>query len=144
MKIRSGFVSNSSSSSFLIVNPKNLEKLIENNISFNKLDKEQIERVKKWLTQSTEYHMNKWKNDEESSIYDEYYEKSILLDYIKPEDDVYVTSFISDSCDEHYEVGHKIGIEYMDGGHGIPYSEEDLECLNPNEDDKYKRVYINE
>lgn len=127
MKIRTGFVSNSSSSSFIIVNPKNIDEIKES-IDVFKLNSEQILKIKKQILRSLEK---------------EWYSKKDLkkVQNIKETDDVYLTTFISDSLDEHYRIGHKYGIEYQDGDHGRPYSVEWYDCVEDN-GSQYDSFYI--
>ena len=100
MKIRSGFVSNSSSSSFIVT--EDLSKKM--GISCLELNSEQIELL-------TGYRM--WEDDVET---------------FNPETGkkYYLTEFVSDSRDEWGTIKHDIGysFEYQSGGHWGPYDEE--------------------
>ena len=107
MKIRNGFVSNSSSSSFIVINN---ESLIPKGINYSKLNKEQKERLVK---QGFE---------------------------IDVKDNIFLTQFISDCLDEHFQMWHdedsgierKGVLEYGDGGHGHPYDEEQYDEISDN------------
>lgn len=104
MKNRTGFVSNSSSSSFILVNPTKADL----DLIFFETDNDALQVYGKTKDNICKHSMEKYGKD--------------LA--VKSEDKIYITSFISDgydfsisdlSCD--YE-------EYFDGGHGRPYSEE--------------------
>jgi len=132
MKIRQGFVSNSSSSSFIIKNPKENLTGCFNKI---KLTKKQIKKVKKDFIKLLKSLIKEFNNES-------YIKQLERIEKITLNDDIYITNYISDCLDEYGNIGHKYGIEYLYGGHGIPYSEKDLICLNDDEDDIYKRIYI--
>jgi hypothetical protein len=105
MKIRYGFVSNSSSSSFIVFNDKSI---IPQGIEYVKLNKKQ--KIK---------------------LIEECFINSI-------DDDIYLTEFISDSCDawnKLYECEDEViknVKEYHSGGHGGPYDEERYDEIGEN------------
>jgi hypothetical protein len=116
MKIRKGFVSNSSSSSFIVIGKE------PEGVSFAELTKEQAKNVIDFINN------------------DKWYKQSVNWD---GQDPVYMTAFLSDSCewetwDEFCET-HKDYYVYMDGGHGEPYSEENFDKLT---DDGFSSVWI--
>lgn len=90
MKIRNGYVSNSSSSSFIVYDKENQERVIE--------------LIKQY------------------GYYDYYIYKDVLY-----------TSFICDCCNLYAEIGRFCNdeeyIDYIEGGHGGPYCEDDFICL---------------
>lgn len=98
MKIRNGYVSNSSSSSFLI-SKENIDK-IPGRFSYVKLDNEIIEAIKNNFVD--------WEGKK--------------LD-LSGSDEWYLTQFISDSFEEYSEIS-KIGVYFMSGGHGGPYGDD--------------------
>jgi hypothetical protein len=141
MKVRTGFVSNSSSSSFILVNPKNIDE-IDKEFSTIALSKREIKKIKEWLIKEVNNSIEFWKDDK---VYKKQEEKKLKrIESLSENDDIYVTNFVSDSSDQYGKIFlKKESIEYMSGGHGIPYDENWLICLNPDEDDEYRRVYIN-
>lgn len=99
MKMRNGFVSNSSSSSFIVK-----KDLSDKGISCLKLTDEQLKLMDGY---------KQWEEDKETF-------------HPEPGQDYYLTEFISD-CDERWgEIRDMDGaFEYASGGHGGPYDEED-------------------
>lgn len=124
MKKRNGFVSNSSSSSFIILND---ETLIPEDIQYVKLTDKQKARL-------------------------------VVEGFIRNiDDDVFLTEFVSDSFDSHYQFyknsddpdaekwEFKEGVmEYHNGGHGSPYDPDNYEEISDNVYlfDK-EQIYIN-
>lgn len=100
MKARNGYVSNSSSSSFIVK-----EDVSNLGISCIKLNKKQLELLKGF---------KQWEDDAES------FEPVENQDY-------YLTEYIADCCDDWGKVRDMEGaFEYSAGGHGGPYDEEDF------------------
>ena len=113
MKIRNGFVSNSSSSSFLC-NDENIL-LNYNIIKYEKLNKDQIKLILKDVPTLSK----------------------LLIDN---NTNIYLTEYISDGSylySEIWQDRHPNFTEYVDGNHGFPYCEELFDNINEN-----KNVYI--
>lgn len=103
MKIRQGFVSNSSSSSFIVIGKKP-------NYHCSKLTKEQAERIIKYIENSENKPNINWSGE-----------------------DVYLTPFICDGIDDYYDIKHSNNTYlYCYGGHGLPYSESDYSEIDDN------------
>jgi hypothetical protein len=98
MKIRSNYVSNSSSSSFIVTKDLN-----DKGIACIKLNDKQIELLRGWKC---------WEDDDES------FEPKENQEY-------YLTQYIS-GCEYKWEELHEMSdaFEYSNGGHGGPYDEE--------------------
>ena len=118
MKIRSGFISNSSSSSFVIIGK------VPNNIPYEKLNNETAKRVLGYITKLT-------RNNDNPPVWD-----GVA--------DVFLTNYISDtsSSDEMFEGA--MCYPYLDGGHGGPYSydgdDDDLKRISENDD--WEAIYV--
>lgn len=132
MKVRLGFVSNSSSSSFLLINPKDKDIQLRG-CKILELTKNQIKKMKKNTIKYIEKILKEYD-------WSEYRDKLDKIKSITEKDKVYLTNFVSDSLDQYLELS-SVGIDYLDGGHGLPYDEEVLICLNPKEEE-YLKVYI--
>ena len=94
MKIRSGFVSNSSSSSFIVVGEKPP-------VTCAKLEKDVAKRILEYIKSETKC----------TAVFDE------AKDY-------YLTQYLSDGGDFDEPFDHLEHYSYLDGGHGGPYSYE--------------------
>jgi len=117
MKKRMGFVSNSSSSSFIVVGEKP-------KVSCAKLDTEIARNILKYI------------NSESS--------KKIVFDENK---DYYLTCYLSDGGDYTDPFEHLDHYAYLDGNHGGPYSYEGkndkhLFLLEGDEDDLFDSIFI--
>jgi len=99
MKIRNGFVSNSSASSFIISDALYLSKLSLDGYSFIKLDEEQIVKI----SQS-------------------------IKDVLATDKDLYLTEYVSDGGDLFYELRDNC-ITYDEGNHGNPYDSENFDTF---------------
>jgi hypothetical protein len=118
MKIRTGFVSNSSSSSFLIPHSKLDE--IPSRVNYALLTEKQRTAL----------------IETEDSIDPE------AIDILKLAEPVYLTEFISDGNDDDYEACSKHGQYLYCGGHGGPYTPEDWTSLNDIDTDDYGTVCL--
>jgi hypothetical protein len=102
MKIRSGFVSNSSSSSFIVFNDCSI---IPSIINYEKLNKKQkIRLIEQGFI---------------DSVKDDIYLTQFISD-----------GYESDDFDKFYLAENKKS--YHDGGHGCPYDEEDYDEIDDN------------
>lgn len=115
MKIRNGFVSNSSSSSFIVIGKKPTE--CEN----VELNKKQIEIIVDYIK------TRKWWSNE------------VAWD---GEESVFLTQFVSDCSETHFDIPKKYNAyHYQEGNHGEPYDEESYDILQEN-DDGWSNVWI--
>ena len=156
MKVRRGFVSNSSSSSFLVLGE---EETIPKGINYKKLTPFQISRAKRYKQECWDYkHYDKEMGEKYGDKTLEEIKKMIqiktsdcwewkqwlenrLIDSIQENDDVFLTEFISDCCDD-YDISSKLEvIDFMSGGHGIPYDPEELEVIKKGSSE-YDTVYF--
>lgn len=113
MKIRNGFVSNSSSSSFIVVG----RPAKSNRVRSAKLTKDQVKTAIKELKESDLYLEKQWYDDPE----DEATRKRI--DALTETTELYITEFVSGADDIGYDdmLNDPEAIPFHNGGHGSPY-----------------------
>lgn len=105
MKLRNGFVSNSSSSSFIV---NDLTFLTKNNINYIKLTPIQIELIAVDIPEILTFGSDLWLSQYVSDGGDEHWQLG---------------------CNDIEVDGESI--EYMEGNHGYPYGAEDYDKLEP-------------
>jgi len=118
MKSRSGFVSNSSSSSFVIVGKPDevLADLIDRNDHVEIKDPESKKRICERLNADINPHTYSWQKN-----------KTPIADFNQP---MILTRYISDCGDDYGEFGnHPQAYYYFDGAHNGPYDEDDFDEL---------------
>ena len=118
MKMRTGFVSNSSSSSFIVIGNFN----IPDNISryFKLLNDNHLVKILDGLNLESQWYENDPKIKREI----------IGSELLGKGDDIYLTKFICDSCENVFEYLDEIRstsnvISYRDGSHNGPYDDGD-------------------
>ena len=126
MKIRNGFVSNSSSQSFIVVGTKPPD-----SVEHARLNAATAQKVIASCIAENE----SWKND------DAEIEKLKAIDPTKQK--IWLTRFLSDSGNytEPLEDANMEFYSYQDGGHGGPYNEE--RYVNIGTDGLYEGVWVN-
>lgn len=133
MKFRNGYVSNSSSSSFVIFDNGNLSSSLKENIDRFCVKIEQAEHRKRIFNTLNE---NRQENISYNIIND--YPKQNIEDLENANLPMYLSSFIPHSSD-NYDVFYynDTVFDYHEGGHGVPYNEDWYICL-----DEDKEVWI--
>jgi len=113
MKVRNGFVSNSSSSSFVVFGEPPSE-----GVKHKQLTEDQIKHVIAFIDE------------------DEYADKKVEWN---GKDPAYMTQFISDCCDDIYGelCNNESAYYYMDGNHDGPYGGNDAEYIEEIDEDVY-------
>jgi len=123
MKIRNGFVSNSSSSSFLVIGEENLRKL---GAEYVRLTPNQAKvAIEDYLEGYS------WRKNDKNFFND----CNI--------NDIYLTEFISD-CSDTYDKVNDLdeAVHWEEGGHGSPYDHDDYISLNGLPVDSYDCVHF--
>lgn len=118
MKSRNGFVSNSSSSSFIVIgNPdEELEALLERYAHVEIKDPDTKKRICERINGELNPHTYSWQVGKEAIT--DFGQRMIL------------TRYVSDCGDEYGEFGnHRQVYYYFEGGHGGPYDEDSFEEL---------------
>ena len=114
MKYRNSFVSNSSSSSFIIIDDPSG---IPNTVNYIKLHKKFAKEVIKDLFQKRQEDVKLGCLSSATVAWE-------------PDQDVYLTEFISDARGDYNFTTTGKQYEYINGGHGGPYNEEEFTPLN--------------
>ena len=133
MKIRTGFVSNSSSQSFVVVDHP-----LPNGIAYKRLNdkyaKIALKRATKNIERYIKYAPDKVAEDKKIQFFEK-----VIREINKH--DVFLTEFLSDAGDFYGEVYNiETAAEYTHGGHSGPYNEEYFVKLQGN--NPYNAVYM--
>jgi len=118
MKSRSGFVSNSSSSSFIVLGEPDeaLSELLERTEHVEIKDANTRRKICERINKEINPHTYSWQAV-----------KSPITDFSQK---MILTRYVSDGGDEYGEFGNHPQVYcYFDGGHGGPYAEEDFDEL---------------
>lgn len=121
MKSRTGFVSNSSSSSFIIIGKpdEELDELLERYAHAEIKDDETKKRIINRLNDNIDPHTYSWQERKEP-----------ITDFSQK---MVITRYVSDCSDEYFVFGnHPQVYYYFEGSHGGPYYEDELDELKPD------------
>lgn len=129
MKIRNSFVSNSSSSSFIVVGSS---KGIPTRMGYTRLSRKlAIAILEEIIKEAKEY---VWKQDELGELEDS-------LEKVKSGTSAFLTQFVSDCIDSYGKIDDRVNTHsYRSGSHAGPYDEENY--IRIDGDDIYSGVYI--
>lgn len=136
-KIRTGFVSNSSSSSFIIIgdyfdykeDTSGYGNTVEefkndwNNYYGKNIIEITDEKIKQKIIERIKKSQNEYPNDKKHPISDEAINEKMFL-----------TTYISDGSDVHYDIKYNVfnAYEYVEGNHGYPYGAENYCKIDEN------------